>query len=157
MAVPASMYGYGMAAVNNDDSIVSYSESIANFGALYAAKHESVKAHSLSFASMQEQLQAMQQFCMALQQQQPSLPPTHRSSNSVAGVVCQTVTLPAAPAEAIQPRRINSRQRRNAICSPPHPSRGSTTGTTAAPMAGTSTTPTPAVRAITQVRCTIYQ
>jgi hypothetical protein len=46
------MYGYGMAAVNNDDSIVSYSKSIANFGASYAAKHESVKAHSLSFASM---------------------------------------------------------------------------------------------------------
>ncbi len=71
MVVPASMHGYGMAAINNDDSIVSYCESIMNFGAAYAATHESVKSHSLMFRLMQGQLQAMQQFCMALQQQQP--------------------------------------------------------------------------------------
>jgi hypothetical protein len=67
-AVPASMHGYGRAAVNDDDSIVSYGKSIANFGAAYTTTHESVKSHSLMIPSMQGQLQAMQQFCMALQQ-----------------------------------------------------------------------------------------
>jgi hypothetical protein len=75
-AVPASMHGYGMAAVNNYNSVVSYGKLITNFGAVYAAMHESVKAHSLTIALMQGQLQAMQQFCMALQQQQPP-PPTY--------------------------------------------------------------------------------
>jgi hypothetical protein len=32
-AVPASMHGYDMAAVNEDDYILLYGESIANFGA----------------------------------------------------------------------------------------------------------------------------
>jgi hypothetical protein len=31
-AIPASMHGYGMAAVNNDDSVALYWELIANFG-----------------------------------------------------------------------------------------------------------------------------
>jgi hypothetical protein len=75
-AVPASMHSYGMAAVNNNNSIVSYGQSIVNFGAAYAATHESVKSHSSTITSMQGQLRAMQQFCMALQQQQP-LPTTY--------------------------------------------------------------------------------
>jgi hypothetical protein len=100
-AVTASMHGYNMAAVNDNNSIVSYGESIANFGAAYTAMHESVKAHSSTITAMQGQLQAMQQFCMALQQQQPPPPPTHRSSNSAAVMVCCAKTIPAAPAEAI--------------------------------------------------------
>ncbi len=37
-AIPASLHGYGMATVNkNDGSVTSYEESIANFGAAYAA------------------------------------------------------------------------------------------------------------------------
>ncbi len=151
------MHGYGMAAVNDDDSVVSHGEMIANFGAVYPATHESVKAHSSTITAMQGQLQAMQQFCMVLQQQQPPPPPMHHSSNSAAVVVCCAKTLPVAPAEAIQPRHINSRQQRNDICSPSLPSRGLTTGTTAAPMTGTSTALTPAVRAVIQVRHTIHQ
>jgi hypothetical protein len=42
-AVPASQYGYRMASTNNDNSVVSYGETIANFGAAYAATQESVK------------------------------------------------------------------------------------------------------------------
>jgi hypothetical protein len=96
------MHGYSMAMVNNDDSIVLYGESIVNFGTAYAATHESVKSHSLTIASMQGQLRAMQQFCMALQQQQPSPPlPMHCSINSEAVAVCCIVTLPEAPVEAI--------------------------------------------------------
>jgi hypothetical protein len=67
-AIPTGLHGYGMAAVNNDDSVVSYSKSIANFGAAYAATQELVKAQGTTIASMQGQLQAMQQYCMALQQ-----------------------------------------------------------------------------------------
>jgi hypothetical protein len=60
-----------MAAANNDHFVVLYGKSIANFCTMYAATNESVNAHSLTIASMQGQLQAMQKFCMALQQQQP--------------------------------------------------------------------------------------
>jgi hypothetical protein len=35
-AVPASMHGNGMATVNNNDPVISYGETIANFGAVYA-------------------------------------------------------------------------------------------------------------------------
>jgi hypothetical protein len=75
MAVPASMHGYSMAAVNNDDSVMLYGKLIANFGTVCATTHESVKSHSLTIAWMQGQLWAMEQFCMTLQQQQP--PPHH--------------------------------------------------------------------------------
>ena len=40
-AIPATQHGYGMAAVDDDATIASYSESIANFGAAYAATQES--------------------------------------------------------------------------------------------------------------------
>ncbi len=71
-AIPASMLGYGVAAVNADDSVVSYGygESIANFGAAYATTQESVKSQSTTIASLR-QMQAMQQHCMALGQQPP--------------------------------------------------------------------------------------
>jgi hypothetical protein len=73
-AIPASMHGYGMAAVNNNDSVALYEESIANFGAAYATTHELVKSQGTTIASMQGQNQAMQQYCMALGQH---LPPRH--------------------------------------------------------------------------------
>ena len=43
MAIPTSSHSYGMAVVNDDDTLALYSESIANFGAVYAATQESVK------------------------------------------------------------------------------------------------------------------
>jgi hypothetical protein len=67
MAVPASMHSYGMAAGNNDHSIVSYDKSIANFGATYTTTQEFVKSQGSRIASMQGQLWAMQQYCMTLQ------------------------------------------------------------------------------------------
>jgi hypothetical protein len=70
-AIPASMHGYRMAAVNNNDSVILYGESIANFRAAYAAMQESVKSQGMTIPSMQGQLQAMQQYCMALGQQPP--------------------------------------------------------------------------------------
>jgi hypothetical protein len=60
-----------MTAVNNDDSNISYGELSANFGAMYTATQELVKMQGSKIASMQAQLQAMKQYCMALQQQPP--------------------------------------------------------------------------------------
>ncbi len=95
-----------MAAVNNDDSVASYGELIANFGAAYAAKQESVKSQGATIMSMQGQMQAMQQYCMALGQQ-PPLASTRHSSNSAAAVVHRVNLQPAV--EEIQPQwRTNS-------------------------------------------------
>jgi hypothetical protein len=55
-AISASLHGYGMAVVNNNNTVVLYSESIANFGAAYAATQESVKTQDTTMASMQTQL-----------------------------------------------------------------------------------------------------
>jgi hypothetical protein len=60
-AVPTSQYGYGMATTNNNDSVVSYGKSIANFGAAYAATQESVKLQGTTIMAMQSQLNAMSQ------------------------------------------------------------------------------------------------
>jgi hypothetical protein len=68
-ALPASQYGYGIAATNNNDSISSYGETISKFCSAYAATQESVKLQGTTNASMQNQLNAMSQYCMALQQQ----------------------------------------------------------------------------------------
>jgi hypothetical protein len=99
-AIPASMYGYGMAAANNNNSMASYGESIANFGATYAATQELVKSQGVTIASMQGQMQGMQQYCMVLEQQPPPAS-THCSSNSAAAAV-HHVDLQLA-AEEIQP------------------------------------------------------
>jgi hypothetical protein len=85
--IPASLHGYGMAAVNNDNaSVILYGELIANFGAAYAATQESVKTQGSTIASMQGQMQDIQQYCMVLHQQPPPLS-TCGSSNSAAAVV----------------------------------------------------------------------
>ena len=70
-AIPASSHGYGMAAVNNDDTVASYGEAITNFGAAYAATQELVKTQGTTIALMQTQLQVMQQYCTGLQQKPP--------------------------------------------------------------------------------------
>jgi hypothetical protein len=74
-AIPSSQYGYRMAATINDNSVVSYGESIANIGATYAATHKMVKSQGTMIALMQSKLNAMTQYCMALQQQ--SIPTNH--------------------------------------------------------------------------------
>jgi hypothetical protein len=63
-----------MMATTNNESIISYEESLANFGASYTATQESVKSQGTMIALMQSQMQAMQQYCLALQQQPPSAP-----------------------------------------------------------------------------------
>jgi hypothetical protein len=68
-AIPASQYGYGMAATTNNDFIVSCGETIANFGTVYPITQESIKLQGTMITSMQSQLNAMSQYCMVLQQQ----------------------------------------------------------------------------------------
>ncbi len=43
----------------------------ANFGAVYAATQELVKSQGMTIVLLQGQMQAMQQYCMALGQQPP--------------------------------------------------------------------------------------
>jgi hypothetical protein len=72
-AIPASLHGYGMVAVNdNNGSVISYGKSIANFGAAYTATQESIKTQGSMIALLQSQVNAMQQYCMALQSQPPT-------------------------------------------------------------------------------------
>ena len=71
-AAPAWQHGYDMAAMDNDASIASYIESLANFGAAYAATQESMKAQATTMTAMQGQLTNIQQFCMAVAQQPPA-------------------------------------------------------------------------------------
>ena len=59
-AAPATQHGYGMAAMDDYASITSYSESLANFGAAYAATQESMKAKAATMATMQGQLTNIQ-------------------------------------------------------------------------------------------------
>ncbi len=58
-----------MATTNVNDSVVSYRETISNFGAAYATTQESVKSQGTTIVAMQSRLNAMSQYCMALQQQ----------------------------------------------------------------------------------------
>jgi hypothetical protein len=71
-SVPALQHGYGMAAVDVDgSSIALYSESLANFGAVYVATQETVKSQANTISTIQAQLAGLKQFCMAVGQQQP--------------------------------------------------------------------------------------
>jgi hypothetical protein len=103
--IPASSHGYGMVAVNNEDTVASYGESIANFGAAYAATQESVKTQGTTIVALQTQLQAMQQYCMGLQQQ----PPPYHLSVTAASTGWPWIR-PSYP--------VDRRQRRRRISSP---------------------------------------
>jgi hypothetical protein len=72
MAAPALQHGYGMAAVDDNASITSYTETVTNFGTAYAATQDTMKSQATSLAAMQGQLVNIQQFCMTVGQQPPS-------------------------------------------------------------------------------------
>jgi hypothetical protein len=72
MASPAVQHNYGMAAMDNNTTGALYGESIANFGAAYAATQEMMKGQATSLALIQDQLTNLQQFCMAVSQQPPN-------------------------------------------------------------------------------------
>jgi hypothetical protein len=84
-AIPAANHGYGMNVMDDDTSITSYGESLANFVAAYAAMQESMKSQTTTMAAMQGQLANIQQFCIAFNQQPPPTiyaPPQQQQHNN---------------------------------------------------------------------------
>jgi hypothetical protein len=71
-AVPALQYGYGMTAVDDNTSVMLYSDLLAKFGATYAAIQKTMKSQAYSLVAMQSQLANIKQFCMAVNQQPQS-------------------------------------------------------------------------------------
>jgi hypothetical protein len=72
MASPAVQHNYSMTAMDEDATGTLYGESIANFGAEYAATQEAMKGQATSLALIQDQLANLDQFCMAVGQQPPN-------------------------------------------------------------------------------------
>ena len=61
-----------MAAVDDDTLLASYTKTIANFSAAYAAMQDTMKNQAPSLTAMQGQLANIEQFCMAVGQRPPS-------------------------------------------------------------------------------------
>jgi hypothetical protein len=72
MASPAVQHNYGMTAMDDNATVTSYGESIANFGAVYSTTREMMKGQATSLALIQDQLANLQQFCMTIGQQPPN-------------------------------------------------------------------------------------
>jgi cysteine synthase len=165
-AVPASQYGYRMAATNDDDSVVSYSKSIPNFGAVYATTKESVKLQGTTITAMQSQFNPLSQYCMALQQQ--ATPTNHTAqqqrgaSNNWRGLdqrnskVATAVAAVAAAAATTSQRIHCQEQRANVQITPPRRTSASKTGTTATLTVATSTMGTPVGHVPNRAPCTIH-
>jgi hypothetical protein len=94
-----------MMATADDESVISYEESLANFGAAYATTQESVKSQVLMIATLQGQMQSMQQYCMNLQQLKQHLPPQSYTPQQRGrrGTTRGGTYQPAAPATAQPP------------------------------------------------------
>jgi hypothetical protein len=70
-AVPAWQHGYGVTAMEDDASVAANNDSLANFGAAFAATQETMKSQADSLVAMQNQLSNIQ-LCMNVGQQPPS-------------------------------------------------------------------------------------
>jgi hypothetical protein len=70
-AVPGSQHGFGMTAMEDDASVAAYNDSLAYFGAAFAATQETMKIQADSLVAMQNQLSNIQ-LCMNVGQQPPS-------------------------------------------------------------------------------------
>jgi hypothetical protein len=92
-AIPASQYGYRMAATNNNNSIVSYGKSLVNFGATYAATQESVKLQGTTKAMSKITLTPCHSTALHYSSKQPR--PTMQLSNNVAPTTIGVVWLDA--------------------------------------------------------------
>jgi hypothetical protein len=69
--VPALQHGYRMTTMDNDMSVALYGDSLANFGAAFAATQETMKSQANSLVAMHNQLSNIQ-LCMNVSQQPPS-------------------------------------------------------------------------------------
>ena len=70
-AILAPQHGYGMTAMDDDTSVASYGDLLANFGATFAAMQEIIKSQADSLVAMQNQLLNIQ-LRMNVGQQPPS-------------------------------------------------------------------------------------
>jgi hypothetical protein len=70
-AVPALQHGYGMTTMDDDPLVAAYNDSLANFGAVFAATQETMKNQANSLVAMKTQLSNIQ-LCMNVGQQPPS-------------------------------------------------------------------------------------
>jgi hypothetical protein len=71
-AVPALQHGYRMTTMDNDVSVAAYNDSLANFGAAFAAMQETMKSQANNrLVAMQNQLSNIQ-LCINIGQQPPS-------------------------------------------------------------------------------------
>ncbi len=70
-AIPASQHGYGTTAIDDDTLVAAYNDSLANFGAAFAATQETIKNQADSLVAIQTQLASIQ-LCMNVGQQPPS-------------------------------------------------------------------------------------
>ncbi len=52
-AAPASQHGYSMTAVDNNELLAPYGDSLTNFNAMYAAMQEAIKSQVNSLVAMQ--------------------------------------------------------------------------------------------------------
>jgi hypothetical protein len=69
--VLALQHGYGMTPMDYNPLVTSYGDSLANFGAAFAATQETMKSQANSLVTMQNQLVNIQ-LCMNVNQQPPS-------------------------------------------------------------------------------------
>ncbi len=63
MAVPASQHGYGMTSLDDNALVTSYGDSLANFGATYAATQETMKSQADTLVAMQNHFANIPRFC----------------------------------------------------------------------------------------------
>jgi hypothetical protein len=70
-AVPALQHGYGMTTMDNDASVTAHNDSLATFGAVFAAMQETMKSQANSLVAIQNQLSNIQ-LCINVGQQPPS-------------------------------------------------------------------------------------
>jgi hypothetical protein len=100
-AIPAALHGYGIMATADDESVISYEESLATFGAAYAATQDSVKSQASTIATLQSQMQSMQQAVACSNCSSISLQMRTHAKNAAAK------TPPAATAIDLLPPRLH--------------------------------------------------
>jgi hypothetical protein len=95
-----------MTAMDDDASVAAYNDSLANFGAAYAAMQETMKSQANSLVAMQNKLAKIQHFCMTIGQQPPSTATPPLSNNARSPITTNamvTVRATAVVSHNIQP------------------------------------------------------
>jgi hypothetical protein len=149
-AIPAANHGYGMNVMDDDTSIASYGESLANFGAAYAAMQESTKSKQPPWLLCRANSRTSSNSAwLSTSNPRPTSTPLHsNSSTTIAVATGATVALAVQMVQEAshnnQPGSAATVPARNSLRALPRPTSVGRIGITAAPMVATSTTPTQA-------------